>query len=334
MIPYPLFGKRLMNADKRYVSHGSTSIYAEVHGENCYLAFLPQYFYDGHSNDFSKAISFLFDIFNSGDRDTYAVLSLSYKIGSKVYNYVIGKQLVRKDAMNYLCFDVDIDQAINNGIDNVGEIRLNFDTVEETQSPLKLYVDNFRVREDEQIALSNQTPPAVAGNMLCSFEGEYFKNKMICSVWEYIFYTQFPVLAVNTDAMYVTEGANSLKVTRFAQYYLDDIYKGFCRFFLPSECFADIDFAAYAQAQNEICFDVYNDYGYNIDITFNVASRTGNSVTVILEPDSWTTVKLDISQIEWGSSTTIDFMFCEYYDSSNAVMYIDNLRFEQKEEAA
>lgn len=341
-LAYTFFGKKSLNTDKAFVTEGEASLRAEVHGRYSdyipavsasgnYLALDYRQFASHKDGNFSRAESFLVDVYNDSDVDTWVDLYYTYLVGESQQVFFVGHELLRKDAWNACRFEVNLDRAINFGIDGIGEFRLQLREQEFGEEPLVLYFDNFRMREYSDYDYGNQTPPKPGADEICSFEGEYFENK----IDNFRFtsrYVENPTYGINTDPRFVTHGEYSFRIERKPVVVRKEYWKRFAQFRLPGEYLAQVDFAGRNPEETKIAMDIYSDYEYLIDFTVSViAGEKSIGTTVVLEPNTWTTISLDMDaqELEW-ENVILQFQLCEYFDATRATLYLDHIRFENE----
>ncbi len=337
-----------LNTQKDYISEGNSSMYVEYFGSDGMP--MPDFFVDNQiviyaqredfikrSNNYSNVESFAIDIFNASDRNTNVYLELTNESGNNiVWDYV---PLV-KGQMNHCVFDVDLKKAVYLGIDKVDTIVLHFDPVLSIQTPLKLYLDHFVTRDYVEVPDTTLTLPTLEQNEICYFENDYVFDTLVVATTDLPITAHPFILEKNTNPAFVTQGENSLKITRFPTVSQTSNNRRWLNVNFDSKYISLIDFYGYDIDQYEICFDVYSDYSETIDFVCKFTSSSGyiNSIAY-LKPNQWTSIRLKMNEktnngiiMDWNSLSDIQFMLHEYFGPTKAIMYVDNMRIESVQE--
>ena len=341
------FGKRLLNTDPNYIRQGAGSLYLELQEQNtspqwvgAYALSLPMNLLD-HSDDFSKTVKLVLDVYNASDRDTEMRLVLTGGIGGSTYMVDLGYQYITKGRWNRVTYLTDLDRAINLGIDSVRAVKLYFPVLSEGQSPLKLYLDNFRAIDDPAVTYQNQNRPAMQGGAVCTFENPFYFNKL--TVDNRMSGQYMPEFSLNYDKEYVSEGDVSLKIKRFSQYSPHERWSNFCITFLPIEPeLSAINFTQYPLNSAKLVYDVYSKYDGPLDcITYLSSSGYGGYFVdhpVTLQPNQWNRIEIPLNKTMpngaaptaqiWNGLNSFRIQLIDFYGASNAIMYLDNFRLE------
>ena len=334
------------NTDKKYVSEGSASMYLEFEGEDSVPA--PGFyrwnwvwfyvFSDDlitHGTDFSDAECLLIDIYNDSDRAVGVTLK-AYADGGELH---LGRQPAAAGRMNTLKFDISYPRALYMGVQNIDLITLELDKVYADQTPVKLYLDNFRTRNlSKKQTYDFNTVPKLAKDEFAFFENDYLFNTLrVTDNPDLPVYTRSEI-SKNTDLKFVSEGAASLKVTRHPALNHTSYWRRHEFIVFPTEYLKILDFSGYDINQYQISVDVYNDYDYDIDFVIRLYSLTGRvDMVYYMPPNQWSTYKLPLNALtvsgglnmDWANISRIEIMLHEFYGPYNAVMYIDNMKIEK-----
>lgn len=338
------FGKRQLNTNKTYVTQGNSSLYLEVHSgraldysppvgnrQNSCVDMVIESL--NHSNDYSHTVSFTFDAYNASDRDAEVRMVLTGGIGGATYQIDLGIQYLPKGRWTKLKFDNDLSRNINLGVDSVRSMRLYFPMLTADQTPIKVYLDNFTAHDRENVEYLNRTSPGQQGDVLCGFEDLYFYNNSYIA-YETTMQVQ-PVISQNRDSRFVTEGDYSLRIKRFSKYEPEARWSGYRMLFMPlADMVATIDFNKYPVETTKIMVDVYSDAAEEMSFTMTIGGYDGtvaHSVNV-LKPKQWNTIEIPLNMAsvdKWKTAESVYATFYDFFGTSNASIYIDNIRLIQ-----
>lgn len=347
-------GKIALNQDKNYVTDGSASLKVEVHGgravgmpyigdwKPCLMLYTIENGFTEHLKDYSRTKCFAVDVFNASDRDTSISLFLDPESGafSSIY---LKEQVALKGKKTTLVFETNLERNANCGIGALKDIQINFTPVVEGQTPLTLYLDNFRAVDyaDENYEVPQAAMPTVneAEGEICYFESEYFVNNLGLRHTELAVIppNMFPKLSVNTDEFFVSEGKTSMRISRPSTVASTKEWRCGAYVDFPSRYVSSIHFEKYDKNTTSIRMDVYNDYDYAFDFVLQFVDKIGYVEHVLtLKPNSWNEVEIPMNkvtegtsglQLDWSSVQEMRFLLQEYYGTGEADIYVDNLRF-------
>lgn len=338
------FGKIKPNTNKDYVSQGEGSMEVSVEGYEDVMHFpeatyaLKQYIYmyprmyweDTNMLDVS---AFILDVYN--DNDT----------AQKIWLYIKGTtNELLCEAVDVLpgvwtacIFEIDMDRSYYQGLGDVSEISIAFENREPGEDPKHYYLDNFRcVKEDEKS--TRLTAPEFDGSTICDYEDEYFYNTAVnifqSSPQGNVFGQ--PKVELNDNPEFVKTGEHSLKVTRYPNKQQRTMLGGYYDITAVHTHFLQqIDFKYYANNGYAIKMDLYLDYSREIDLTISLASAdVAANHNIVIYP-GWNEIVYDMdrSDIDWSMASYFNLLMSEFFDSENAVMYLDNVRFEKVDDA-
>lgn len=348
-------GRIGLNKDKTYISDGNGSLKVEVHGgrevgmpyigdwKPCLMFYTIENGFTEHLKDYSRTKCFMIDVYNASDRDTAISLFLDPESGafSSIY---LKEQIALKGKKTTLVFETDLERNVNCGIGALKDIQINFKPVLEGQTPLTLYLDNFRAVDyaDESYEVPKVAMPQVKAEEgeICYFESKYFVNNLGVRASEVgiIPPSMFPKLSVNEDAFFVSEGKMSMRITRPSTVASTKEWRCGAYIDFPSDYVSSIEFEKYDASTTSICMDVYNDYDYTFDFVLQFVDKYGYVEHVaMLKPNSWNTVEIPMNkivegntsglQLDWSSVQEMRFLLQEFYGTGEADIYVDNLRF-------
>ena len=348
-------GKIGFNQDKAFVSEGNASLKVEVHGGRqvgmpyigdwrpCLMYYTIDNNYTEHWKDYSKTKCFMMDVYNDSDRDTAISLFLDPE-SSNYSSIYLKEQVALKGKKTTLVFETNLTRNVNCGIGALKDIQINFTPVLEGQTPLKLYIDNFRAVDyaDENYQVPQTAMPTVNNDEgeICYFESDYFVNTMQVRHTDLAVIppNMFPRLSLNSDSYFVSEGKNSMRITRPSTVASTKEWRCGAYVEFPSRYVETIDFDKYDKNNSSIRMDVYNDYDYAFDFVLQFLDKTGYVEHVVtLKPNSWNEVEIPMNknmegaankglQLDWSSVQSMRFLLQEYYGTGEADIYVDNLR--------
>lgn len=345
-------GKTVLSNE--HVTDGEKSLYVEVsgifpeHAETHYFGrgyeeFVSNYIKISTENnksfklkDFSIFDKLSIDIYNDSDRDTHVTAYLQTKIdgsSSKYNGYFsrLGERVLLKDKMNLL--DFELEDFRYKGIDDIVAIYFVFDNLEQGQTPLKLYVDNFYGTKSE--TKQEITYPVRSGNLFTGFEDNFDKQMFTGMVFsmpvDFLPYFEF-------STAFKTEGERSLKITvPRTNYYcvcqewenVNNTWAGFISYSLMGTMWFQgvnvLDIIGDKDPNNfYVKLDVYND----TDVWQYITMQNHG---IYIGPNTWKTVSIPITKFEYASGYIhyINMSFHEYREDYVKEYYIDNLRIEE-----
>ncbi|PWM71961.1 MAG: hypothetical protein DBX59_07430 [Bacillota bacterium] len=293
------FGKYVLNDNADYVKHGAKSLaltptgYGLATSPDPYLIVQPWKLGEEYE-DFSSVKKVQFDIFNANAEDkeievcflygtatsTLQTPKLRYTLAANKWTKVIYKN----DTEN---FDLIYD------LKDLREIQIYFENVAVLEEEKKnYYIDNFVLGYAESALPTANI--VLSDNEFCNFEKDY--QEFITYTSGYGAYDAFaPVLSVNKDALYVKEGARSLKVNCPHGAKQDSSW---IMFRFSDKLVKAADFAKY-QDDCDFVFDVYNDspVSMRIELDLFAGDRGTYAVNFYAEPSKWTEVRVSLADV-------------------------------------
>lgn len=334
-----MFGLTKPNYDKNFVSQGKGSMEISVEGYGEILHFpetvddrknsiilYPKYFWK--NKDFSDALSFRFDVFNDSGR----AQKITLNIKTSSHWVCLEPQTVLPGMWTTCDYQIDPERAYYLGMSGIEEILIAFEYRAYGQPPAHYYLDNFRYVKADEKSQRLQTP-TFDGTMICDYEDSYFfktATNISQSAPAGIPYL-YPKIEWNEDPEYVTSGSKSLKVTRYpAEMQTGLLPQYFDVSIIHSHYMDTIPFENYNVKQYNIKLDVYLDYSDVLDLTISIASTTVAANKIVTLQPGWNeiTYEMDRSDINWAQAAYCNLLMSEFFGWEEAVMYIDNVRFE------
>ncbi len=331
------FGKLSQNIDKSYVTEGEASLKIEAYGDysaggtppTAKLALSAE----GYA-DLSKFKSVTFDIFNVAETSQEIRVSLTidgFSAKEQTFSLQTGKNSVTySPVVKYLSVASDLSKGET--------LNITFPAADKTdQTPKVFYLDNVRL--NSHFKAFEPVKMTLDEGEFCSFDKEY-QEYVVTSIGVGPCTGCLPELTVNADPAYTKNGqGKSLKaVLPTGTAPLGDGWPGI---YFISPFLEKIDFAAYAKAEKELVFDVYNtsgSYNFAVEIWGKNRKTTANYGKSFTANRGWTEVRIPLKDLDNKVteikpdklSENVDSLAITYgkFAGADKTLYFDNFRIE------
>lgn len=324
------FGRATINRDKAYVKSGDASMKVEISAktQTPYILFYPG-FEPVEKSDFTDVDRITLDVYNPEDREISVWLSLDTRSAYGFEMNTTGKEFVlRKNSWNKVVYQINRESLTKAfSLEEVMHIALRLDTTEDAYT---LYFDNMQIRTGEK---QKEYKSQRKTDELLFFEDDRDIDFFNCSTYYFVKYL-YPLLDVNLDPNYCTEGRKSMRV----RIPISDL-----AVFPMVELQVDaIDSAAFKDAK-AISLDIYNANAKRLPVDIHMRDfyrTSGGSPKadlkrqVWLNADEWTTViftreELAAATVDIEGLKNIGFEFIDQNDKGFGKyirFYMDNFK--------
>ena len=303
------FGRATINRDKAYVKSGDASMKVEISAktQTPYILFYPG-FEPVEKSDFTDVDRITLDVYNPEDREISVWLSLDTRSAYGFEMNTTGKEFVlRKNSWNKVVYQINRESLTKAfSLEEVMHIALRLDTTEDAYT---LYFDNMQIRTGEK---QKEYKSQRKTDELLFFEDDRDIDFFNCSTYYFVKYL-YPLLDVNLDPNYCTEGRKSMRV----RIPISDL-----TVFPMVELQVDaIDSAAFKDAK-AISLDIYNANAKRLPVDIHMRdfySTSGGSPKADIKRQVW------LNAYEW---TTVIFTREELAAATVDIEGLKNIGFE------